>query len=185
MRNTLPKVATVALTAGALLLTAVPASATTSATASAAAAQAEPFSVFDVSVKAPKKVKAGGKISYTVIAQNKGPHYADYYFLGGQFPKGIDLKKVYYRSSVKGTECELDGRALYCFIPKVVEKGEAIAMIFDVRLTKKARGTQTARLGIVSYDVQTGMEDMSKEELDRLGIPVHGYAKTVKTKVVR
>ncbi|MFG1697055.1 hypothetical protein [Nonomuraea sp. NPDC049309] len=179
MRNTLPKVATAALTAGALMLTAAPVS------AAVQASKNEPFSVFDVSVKAPKKVKAGGKISYTVVAQNKGPHYADYYFLGGEFPKGIDLKKVYYRSSVKGTECELDGRALYCFIPKVVEKGEAIAMIFDVRLTKKARGTQTARLGIVSYDVQTGMEDMSKEELDRLGIPVHGYAKTVKTKIVR
>ncbi|MET8863658.1 hypothetical protein ABZW11_11935 [Nonomuraea sp. NPDC004580] len=176
MPDSLPKVATVALAAGALLLSATPASAT---------AQDDPFSVFDVQVKAPKKVKPGGKISYTVVARNKGPHYADYYFLGGEFPKGVDLKKVYYRSSVKGTECGLDGRALYCFVPKVVEKGESIAMIFDVKLTKKAKGTQTARLGIVSYDVQTGMENMSKEELDRLGVPVHGYAKTVKTKIAR
>ncbi|MGR6913051.1 hypothetical protein ACU635_02200 [[Actinomadura] parvosata] len=176
MRNSLLKGAALAIAAGALLVPAVPASATTAA---------DPYSSFSVSVKAPKTVKPGGKINYLVTAVNKGPHYADYYFLGGEFPKGVDLRKVYYRSSVKGTECELDGRALYCFIPAVLEKGDAVSMLFETRLTKKATGTQKATLGVVSYNVDQGMENMSKEELDRLGIPEYAFGKTVKTKIVR
>ena len=185
MRNSLPKVASLALVAGALLLPAVPASATTAPATAVKAVQDDPFSVFDVTVKAPKKVKAGGRINYTIHAVNDGPHYADAWFLGGQFPKGVDLKKIRYRTSIADTECFLDGRAFYCFANKILEKGESVTMVFETRLTKKAKGTQTATLGIISYDVQTGMENMSKEELDRLGIPEHGYAKTVKTKIVR
>ncbi|MFC4112672.1 DUF11 domain-containing protein [Nonomuraea zeae] len=170
--------------AGALLLPAVPASATT-ATATTAAVASAPFSAFDIKVKAPKTAKPGGKVNYTIFATNKGPYYADYYFLGGEFPKDVDLRKVRYRTSVKGTECYLEGRALFCFLPKILEKGDSITMIFETRLKKSAKGTQKATLGIVSYDVDQGMENMSKEELDRLGVPEHGFAKTVKTKVVR
>jgi Domain of unknown function DUF11 len=176
MRNPLLKIATLAVAAGALLIPAVPASAT---------AMDDPFAVFDVQVKATKKAKPGGKVTYSIVATNKGPHYADYYFVGGEFPKHIDFRKIKYSSSVKDTECALDGRAFYCFVPQVVEKGDSIGLTFYTNLTKKAKGTQTAKLGVVTYDVQTGMEDMSKEELDRLGVPEHGYVKTVKTKVVR
>ncbi|MEV1171185.1 hypothetical protein [Nonomuraea sp. NPDC049784] len=176
MRN-LTKVASLALLASALLVPAVPASAT--------AVADDPFSVFKVSVKVAKTAKAGGKLNYTIVATNTGPYEANAYFLGGQFPKDVDLRKIYYRSSVKGTECGLEGRALYCLVPKVLKKDESIAMIFETKLKKTAKGTETATLGVISYDLQTGMEDMSKEELERLGVPEHGYAKTVKTKIVR
>ncbi|MGP3962879.1 hypothetical protein ACTWPT_43500 [Nonomuraea sp. 3N208] len=184
MRNSLLKAATLALLAGALLIPAVPASATT-ATTSAAATAADPFSAFGVKVKAPKTVKAGGKIKYTIVATNKGPHYADSWFLGGEFPKGVDLKKIRFGTSVKGTECYGEGRAFYCFLPQVVEVGDSVAMVFDAPLKKGAKGTQTATIGVVSYNVDQGMENMSKEELDRLGIPEFGFKKTVKTKIVR
>jgi hypothetical protein len=184
MRNSLPKVASLALLAGALLLPAVPASAAT-VTAKTAAVMDDPFSAFAVQVKAPKTAKAGGKLKYTIHAVNKGPHPADAYFVGGQFPKDVDLRRIHYSTSVTGTECFLDGRAFFCFLPKILKKDEAVTMTFEPKLKKNAKGTQKATLGVVSYDVQTGMENMSKEELDRLGIPEHGYAKTVKTKVVR
>ncbi|GAA3662138.1 hypothetical protein GCM10022224_027320 [Nonomuraea antimicrobica] len=185
MRNSLTKVAALALAAGALLVPAVPASATTVATGSTATVLDEPFSVFDVQVKAPKTVKSGGKITYKIVATNKGPHYADAWFVGGALPKGADLRRVEYTTSVKGTECGLEGRALYCWLPQILEKGDSVTMTFEVRLKKSAKGTQQATLGVISYDVQTGMENMSREELERLGIPEHGYAKTVKTKIVR
>jgi uncharacterized repeat protein (TIGR01451 family) len=185
MRYSLSKAATLALLAGALLIPAVPASAATTATTTAVTKAADPYSAFDVKVKATKAVKAGGKIKYTIVATNKGPHYADSWFVGGQFPKGVDLNKIRFGTSVKGTECYGEGRAFYCFLPQVVEVGDSISMAFDAPLKKSARGTQTATLGVVSYNVDQGMENMSKEELDRLGIPGFGFAKTVKTKVVR
>ncbi|MEV0830654.1 hypothetical protein [Nonomuraea rubra] len=181
MRNSLLKGAALAIAAGALLLPAVPAAATTTVTAATAA---DPFSAFDVTVKATKKVKPGGKITYTIRAVNKGPHYADSWFVGGEFPKGVDLRNISYWAE-KGTQCALDGRAFYCVLPRVVEVDEAISMKFVAKTTKKAKGTQTATLGVVTYNVDQGMENMSKEELDRLGIPEFAFAKTVKTKVVR
>ncbi|WP_433436679.1 hypothetical protein [Nonomuraea sp. CA-141351] len=176
MRN-LTKVVSLALLAGALLVPAVPASATTVAD--------DPFSVFDVKVKASKTAKAGGKIKYSIVATNKGPYDADAWFVGGEFPKGVDFKRIMYTTSVKKTACGLEGRAFFCLLPKVLKKGDSIEMTFEAKLKKTATGTQTATLGVVSYDVQTGMDNMSKEELERLGIPSHGYGKTVKTKVVR
>ncbi|MEV4361544.1 hypothetical protein ACWEPL_24290 [Nonomuraea sp. NPDC004186] len=178
MRN-LTKAASLALLAAALLVPAVPASASTTTAAD------EPFSVFDVKVKAAKTAKAGGKLNFSIVATNKGPYQADAYFVGGEFPKGVDLRRIMYRTSVKGTECGLEGRAFFCFLPEILEKGDSISLIFETKLKKTATGTQTAKLGVISYDVQTGMENMSKEELDRLGIPEHGYVKTVKTKIVR
>lgn len=186
MPNSFAKGATLALLAGALLLPAVPASAAAPvATKAAAAAAADPYSAFNVKVKASKTVKPGGTIKYTIVATNKGPHYADAWFVGGQFPKGVDLKKIRYGTSVKGTECVGEGRAFFCFLPQLLEVGDSVSMIFEAKVKKSATGTQKATLGVVSYNVDQGMEDMSKEELDRLGIPEFGFAKTVKTKVVR
>ncbi|MCF6472934.1 hypothetical protein FAF44_31755 [Nonomuraea sp. MG754425] len=183
MRNSLTKVAALAIAAGALLLPAVPAAAGT--TTATAATMAEPFSAFDVKVKAPKTAKPGGKIKYTISATNKGPHYADAWFIGGEFPKGMDLRRINYTPPVKDTECFLDGRAFYCYVPAIVEKGDTVTMTFSGKLTKQAKGTQTATLGVVSYNYDQGMEDMSKEELDRLGVPQYAFAKTVKTKIAR
>ncbi|SEG74987.1 conserved repeat domain-containing protein [Nonomuraea solani] len=183
MRYSLPKAASLALLAGALLLPAVPASATT--VTNTAAVLDDPFSVFKVSVKAPKTAKAGGNLTYKISAVNTGPHSADAWFVGGEFPKGVDLKKIRYASSVAKTECFGEGRAFFCYAPKVLEKGDGVTLAFYTKLKKNAKGAQKATLGIISYDVQQGMEDMSKEELDRLGIPVNGYPKSVTTKVVR
>ncbi|TMR95297.1 DUF11 domain-containing protein [Nonomuraea basaltis] len=185
MRNSLPKAASLALLAGALLIPAVPASAAPVAAKTAAVTAADPFSAFDVKVKAPKTARAGGKIRYTIVATNKGPHYANAWFIGGEFPKGVDLKKISYAASIKGTECFGEGRAFFCFLPKVLEVGDSAAVMFEAKLKKSAKGTQKATLGVVSYNLDTGMEDMSKEELDRLGVPEFGFQKTVKTKVVR
>ncbi|MFI7105225.1 hypothetical protein ACIBK9_02850 [Nonomuraea sp. NPDC050227] len=194
MRNSLTKVASLALLAGALIVPAVPASATTTTaahTATAAKAADAPFAVFDIKLKASKTAKAGGQIKYSLQATNTGPYSADAWFVGGQFPKGVDLRKIRY-SAPKGTICALDGRALYCSVPYVLEKDDWVRLEFYAKLKKSAVGTQKATLGVVTYDVQQGMWDQEKgtwslaqEELERLGIPEHGYAKTAKTKIVR
>jgi uncharacterized repeat protein (TIGR01451 family) len=191
MRNSLTKAASLALIAGALVIPSAPASATTSAVAHTAKVADDPFAVFDIKLKASKTAKAGGWIKYSVTATNNGPFSADAWFVGGQFPKGVDLRKIRY-SAPKGTLCALDGRALYCSVPYVMEKGDWVRLDFDAKLKKSAKGTQKAVLGVVTYDVQQGMWDQEKgtwslaqEELERLGIPEHGYAKTAKTRVVR
>lgn len=175
--------------AGALVFSAAPVSAAPAAPVAAAAVKSaeDPFSVFDVKLTATKKAKAGGKVRYSITAVNAGPHEATggTWFVGGLFPKGVDLKKISYRTSVEGTQCELIKRDLFCVLPATVKKGESVAMIFDARLTKSAKGTQKAILGVVSYNVQTGMENLSKEELDRLGVPGFGFVKQASTKVVR
>ncbi|WP_327586367.1 DUF11 domain-containing protein [Nonomuraea sp. NBC_00507] len=186
MRYSLPKAATLALLAGALLLPAVPASAATTTTTTTTTKAADPYSAFAVKVSAPKTVKVGGKIKYTIVATNKGPHYADSWFLGGEFPKGIDVKKVRYISNHSKMRCGLaSARVFYCPATEVIEVGDSVSITFYATLKKSAKGTQTANVGIVTYNVDQGMEDMSKEELDRLGVPGFGFNKKVKTKVVR
>ncbi|MEV3978411.1 hypothetical protein [Nonomuraea sp. NPDC049758] len=192
MRNSLTKVASLALLAGALIVPAVPASATTTTAHTATAAKADDaFAVFDIKLKASKTAKAGGQIKYSLQATNTGPYSADAWFVGGQFPKGVDLRKIRYRAP-KGTVCALDGRALYCSVPYVMEKDDWVRLDFYAQLKKSATGTQKATLGVVTYDVQQGMWDQEKgtwslaqEELERLGIPEHGYAKSATTKIVR
>ncbi|MET9338628.1 hypothetical protein [Nonomuraea sp. NPDC003804] len=176
--------------AGALVFSAAPVSAAPTAPVAAAAvakSAADPFSTFDVKLTATKKAKRGGKVRYTITAVNTGPHEATAgtWFVGGLFPKGVDLRKVTYRTSVDDTACELIKRDLFCVLPATVKKGESIAMVFDARLTKTASGTQKAVLGVVSYNVETGMENLSKEELDRLGVPGFGFVKQARTTVVR
>ncbi|MFF4194248.1 hypothetical protein [Nonomuraea sp. NPDC001831] len=191
MRNSLTKVASLALLAGALIVPAVPASATTTTAAHAVKAADAPFAVFDIKLQASKTAKAGGQIRYSLKATNTGPFSADAWFVGGQFPKGVDLRRVRY-DAPKGTVCTLDGRALYCSVPYVLEKKDWVRLDFYAKLKKNATGTQKATLGVVSYDVQQGMWDQEKgtwalaeEELERVGVPVHGYAKTVRTRIVR
>ncbi|HEX4817912.1 MAG TPA: hypothetical protein VFV66_34655 [Nonomuraea sp.] len=183
MRNSLVKGSTLALLAGALLIPAVPASATA---ATAASAAADPYSAFTVSVKAPAKAKPGSKIKYTIVATNKGPHYADSWFIGGEFPKGVDVKNIRYRANHAILQCGLvSARAFYCPPTQIIKVGDSVSITFYAQLKKNAKGTQKATLGIVSYNVDQGMENMSKEELDRLGTPGFGFAKSVKTKVGR
>ncbi|WP_188188658.1 DUF11 domain-containing protein [Nonomuraea sp. SYSU D8015] len=185
MRNSLPKVATLAALAGALLIPAVPASAAAAPVAAKAAA-ADPYSAFDVKVKASKTAKAGGKIKYTIVATNKGPHYADAWFVGGEFPKGVDMKSIRYDTNHSKMRCELvSARAFWCPPTEVIEVGDSVTLAFYAKLKKSAKGTQKATIGIVSYNFDQGMENLNKEELDRLGVPRFGFEKSVKTKVVR
>ncbi|RSN01115.1 hypothetical protein DMB42_39650 [Nonomuraea sp. WAC 01424] len=191
MRNSLTKVASLALLAGALIVPAVPASATTTTAAHTAKVADDPFAVFKINLKASKTAKAGGHIKYSLTATNTGPYSADAWFVGGQFPKGVDLRKIRY-SAPKGTICALDGRALYCSVPYVLEKDDWVRLVFDAKLKKNAKGAQKATLGVITYDVQQGMWDQEKgnwslaqEELERLGIPEHGYAKSATTRIVR
>lgn len=189
MPNSLPKTAALALLAGALLIPAVPAAAapvTAAPVAAKAAVAADPYSAFDVKVKAPKVVKAGGNIKYTIVATNKGPHYADAWFLGGEFPKGVDVRSIRYETNHTKMRCALvSARAFYCPPTEVIEVGDSVAIVFYAKLKKSAMGTQKATLGVASYNVDQGMENMSKEELDRLGVPEFGFRKTVTTRVVR
>ncbi|MFI6321412.1 hypothetical protein ACIBG8_28000 [Nonomuraea sp. NPDC050556] len=184
--NKAASIALVAPLAGSLLFAAAPASAAPAVATKAVTAQSDPYSSFDVQVKAPKTAKAGGKVRYSVVATNAGPYEATAgtWFVGGTFPKGLDLKKTSYRASVAGTECSLVDRELFCLFPATVKKGEYVSIVFEGRFKKNAKGTQKAILGVASYNVDTGMENLSKEELDRLGIPGYAFAKLVKTRIV-
>lgn len=177
--NKAAAIALVAPLAGSLLFAAAPAVAKT--------AVADPYASFDVQVKGPKTAKAGGKIRYSIVATNLGPYEATEgtYWVGGTLPKGLDIAKTRMLPSVAGTQCAMvTATELFCLVPATVKKGEYVSIVFDGRLKKNAKGTQKALLGVMSYNVDTGMENLSKEELDRLGVPRFGFAKVVKTKVV-
>ncbi|MFI6481340.1 hypothetical protein ACIBH1_25645 [Nonomuraea sp. NPDC050663] len=154
--------------------------------ASAATTADDPYSVMDVTVKGPKTVKAGKTYKYTIDAYNEGPHVADYYYLGGTLPKGTDLKKLRY-SGPKGTQCAMaDSRNILCWGPWVLEKGDADWLTLHIQLKKGTKGTATAKLGAIVYDIPTGMTDLPKDEIDRLGgFNSWFYGKTVKSKIVR
>ncbi|MGJ6965075.1 hypothetical protein ACSDR0_24505 [Streptosporangium sp. G11] len=182
MRHPISKIAALALVTplvGGMLFTA-PASA---ASAQApAAVQDEPYSTFAVTVSAPKKVKANGKITYKIKAVNKGPHPADYFFIGGLLPKGAKLTSV---AGPKGTQCDNYEDGLWCWGPNVVEVGDYEAMALTVKLGKKSGRTAEAILGVDSFDVPTGAETLSRDELERMGLKHWYFVKKVKTKIVR
>ncbi|WP_440067860.1 hypothetical protein [Streptosporangium sp. OZ121] len=183
MRHPISKIAAIALVtplAGGMLL-AAPSSAA-SAQAPAAAVKAEPYSTFAVTVSAPKKVKAGGKITYKIKAVNKGPHPADYFFMGGLLPKGSKVTAIY---APKNTQCDNYDDGLWCWNPKVVKVGEYEAMAITVKLGKKSGRTAQAILGVDAYDVPTGAETLSRDELERMGIKSWYFVKKVKTSVAR
>jgi uncharacterized repeat protein (TIGR01451 family) len=183
MRHPISKIVALALVtplAGGMLL-AAPASAA-SAQAPAAAVQDEPYSTFAVTVSAPKKAKAGGKITYRIKAVNKGPHPADYYFVGGLLPKGAKLASV---AGPKGTQCDSYDDGFWCWGPYIVEVGDYESMAITVKLGKKSGRTAEAILGVDSFDVPTGAETLSRDELERMGLKHWYFVKKVKTKIVR
>ncbi|MER5645165.1 hypothetical protein [Streptosporangium sp. NPDC002524] len=183
MRHPISKIVAIALVtplAGGMLL-AAPSSAA-SAQAPAAVVKAEPYSTFAITVSAPKKVKANGKITYKIKAVNKGPHQADYFFTGGLLPKGSKVLKV---AGPKGTTCDSYEDGLWCWNPNVVEVDEYETLAITVKLGKKSGRTAQAILGVDSYDVPTGAENLSRDELERMGIKSWYFVKKVKTSIVR
>ncbi|MEV0582920.1 hypothetical protein [Nonomuraea sp. NPDC050310] len=189
MRNSLSKAGAFALLAplaGGLLFTAAPAAAAAPVTTTAVVAKTadDPYSVFDVKVRAPKAVKAGGTIKYRISAVNTGPHHADYYYIGGQLPKGLTGKIKAWGPD--GTACTSDSTGFWCWGPYALDKGYEDWLIIEIKLSKRVKGVATAKLGALVYDIPTGMEKLNKEEIDRLGgVNSWFYGKSVKTKIVR
>lgn len=157
-------------------------STTTAATTTTVAAQAKPFSNFKISVKYNKSTRRGGKITYYLKAKNLGPYYADYYWIGGEVPKGV-VPTLRWSAS-KGSKCTWEGRWFWCWGKYVLQKGKTDWLNFQVTLKKGTTGVATARLGVIAYDVDQGMENIDKEELKRLGIKGYTWLKTAKTRIV-
>ncbi|GII63107.1 hypothetical protein Skr01_31920 [Sphaerisporangium krabiense] len=191
MRHPLAKIAATAVAvplAGALMFAALPASAATSAksgtvTATAKAAGEDPYSAFSVTVTGPKKAKRGGEITYRIKGVNNGPWTADDYYLGGTLPK--NLRGPVYYDGPKGTKCGFFPDGFWCWPPYALEKGESTWLTITVRLKKGATGTATAKLGVNTWNWPTGAEDLSRDELRRIGVKGWYFTKPVKTKIAR
>ncbi|RCG30328.1 hypothetical protein DQ384_16470 [Sphaerisporangium album] len=207
MRHPIAKIATAAVAVpmtGALLLAATPASAapvgpatrassvtttspltavsTGTATTTTKAADDDAYSTFSVQVTGPKKAKPGGEITYRIKGLNKGPWTADDYYFGGTLPKGI--RGTVYFDGPKGTKCGFFPDGFWCWPPYVLEKGEDSWLTITVRLKKGTKGTVAAKLGVNSWDWPTGSENLSREELKKIGIKSWYFTKSVKTKIV-
>ncbi|WP_327088179.1 hypothetical protein OIE66_38615 [Nonomuraea sp. NBC_01738] len=165
-----------------------PASATTATTASAAAdaavtrAVGKPYSKFKISVTYNKRTKRGGKITYRLRAKNLGPYYADYFWIGGEVPKGVVPTLRW--GAAKGTKCTWEGRWFWCWGKYRLEKGDTEWLNFQVTLKKGTKGLAKARLGVIAYDVPQGAENIDKEELKRIGIDGWQWLKSAKTTIV-
>jgi uncharacterized repeat protein (TIGR01451 family) len=185
MRHPISKIAALALIAplaGTMAL-AIPASAaSTKATAGVVKTADAPLSSFTVTVSAPKKVKVNGKITYTIKAINRGPYEADSFYLGGVLPKGSKVTSV---SAPKGTECDTYDNGYWCYMPWVLDVNYYETIKITVKLGKKSGRTAEASLGVETYDSPTGSENLSREELDRLGLKHWNFMKKVKTAITR
>ncbi|MEQ4720857.1 hypothetical protein [Nonomuraea sp. B19D2] len=170
------------LAAAPLAVPAQASAATTTAPTAAAVTQSKPFSKFKISVKHTTRTKRGGKITYYVRAKNLGPYYADYYWMGGKLPKGV--RPTLRWGGPKGTKCTWEGQWFWCWGPLRLEKGKTDWLNFQLTLKKGTRGTVAAKVGVMSFDVDQGMENIDEEELKRLGIKGYLWLKTVKTQIV-
>jgi hypothetical protein len=186
MRRQVGTLLGLALITPVVIAPSIPASAAT-ATAQVAITKADdPYSVFKISsVRYTKKVKPGGWLKYSFTATNTGPYEADYYWIGGILPKGIDHKGTLYWNGPKGSKCYWEDREFWCWTPHILKADESDRLSFWLKLSKKATGTQVAKIGAINYDVPRGAEDLDKERLKDLGIKGWLYAKTVKTKVIK
>jgi hypothetical protein len=155
---------------------------TTGPVARTASIKIAPYSSFKISVKYSSRTKRSGKITYSVQAKNLGPHYADYYWMGGEVPKGVVPKLRW--GGPKGTKCTWEGRWFWCWGPLRLEKGKTDWLKFQVTLKKGTKGVAKARVGVMSFDVDQGMENIDEEELKRLGIKGYYWLKTAKTRIV-
>ncbi|GAA2880737.1 hypothetical protein GCM10010517_43410 [Streptosporangium fragile] len=184
MRHPISKIAALALVAplaGGMLFTAPASAAPAQAPASAAATADEPYSAFKVSVSAPKKVRAGGKITYTIKAVNEGPHLADTFYMGGLVPKGSKITAIH---APKGTVCDNYSDGFWCWTPDALKVGQYEAIQVTVKLGKKSGRTAEAILGVDTYDVPNGAENLSRDEYERMGIKGWYFVKKVKTRIV-
>ncbi|MEO3853458.1 hypothetical protein [Acrocarpospora sp. B8E8] len=166
-----------------------PTTATTATALPAKAAKRAPYANFKIHhVTYPKKVKAGGKVTYSFQITNVGPHSADYYYIGGILPKGIVTTLKW--GGPKGTECFWEGREFWCWPPPILYPNPAEGqtdttwLTIQITLLKGTRGTLTTKLGAITYDVPTGAENLDKSQLKELGIDGWITTRTVKTKII-
>lgn len=175
---------------GGLLFSAAPALAAPTAHPAEVSAADRPFSTFAVTAAGSKTVRPGGTLRLTMKGRNTGPYAADAWFATALLPAAADIsKRVRFTSSVKDTACHVTKsgghKVVVCLLNRTLAKSRDFKLSLDVRVKKNAKGTLKSGLYVLSYDVQTGMEDFSQEELDRVGIPNHLFGRTVKTKVIR
>ncbi|MEV6868618.1 hypothetical protein AB0M44_47555 [Streptosporangium subroseum] len=159
-----------------------------SSTPALAASEGTPFSTFKVKATATKQVQPGGKIVYKVVGTNAGPYNlgARHYNVVFQLPKGLDAFKVKSFGPKEEDACAPEKGFVYCTVNKPIPVGSSISYRFEVKAGSEAKGTLKAILGVMSFDVPTGMQDMNEKEAERIGgIPTWGFGDTVTTKVVR
>ncbi|MGW0062892.1 hypothetical protein ACWDTT_23540 [Streptosporangium sandarakinum] len=197
MLHPISKIATLAVAAplaGAMLFaapataaSASPAAASTATAASAVKKADDPFSVFTVKGAAPKKVRPGGKITYSLKATNTGPYEskAGEYYVVVYAPKGVDVGGKWSYYGPKKSQCVSDGPIAVCAIDKTMKVGDSVSFTFKMNVKKNAKGTLKSTLGVLAYDVPNGAENLSREELERLGVKSWLYGKQYSTRVVR
>ncbi|GGQ11049.1 hypothetical protein [Streptosporangium pseudovulgare] len=197
MLHPISKIATLAVAAplaGAMLFAAPataastsPAAASTASAASASKKADDPFSVFAVKGSASKKVRPGGKITYSLKATNTGPYESkagEYYIVVGA-PKGVDIAGKWSYYGPKKSACVSEDQFAFCAVDKTMKVGDSVSFTFEMKVKKSAKGTLKTSLGVLAFDVPNGAENLSREELERLGVKSWLYGKRYSTHVVR
>ncbi|GAA4235505.1 hypothetical protein FHR32_003211 [Streptosporangium album] len=191
MRHPIYKIAALALVAplaGTMML-ASPASAASAKAPAAVAKKADnPYSTFTVKATASTKVRPGGKITYTIKATNAGPYSSDpgSYFVVAYVPKNVDISaKGGSYWGPKKAQCAAEERIVVCAVDKKLEKGGSVSFGFEFKVKKDAKGTLKTALGVLAYDVPTGADTLSRDELERLGVKSWFFGKQHSTRVAR
>ncbi|GAA3662174.1 hypothetical protein GCM10022224_027370 [Nonomuraea antimicrobica] len=96
----------------------------------------------------------------------------------------VPLRRPLRWGGPKGTKCTWEDRWFWCWGPLRLEKGDTDWLNFQVTLKPGTKGTATAKVGVMSFDVDQGMENMDEEELERLGIKGYNWLKTARTTIV-
>ncbi|MFJ2028338.1 hypothetical protein [Streptosporangium sp. NPDC087985] len=191
MRHPISKIAALALAAplaGTMLFAAPASAATAQASVTVAKKVDEPFSTFAVKATASKTVRPGGKIAYSIKATNTGPYTSDAgsYFVVAYVPKHVDIngKGGSYRGPKKAG-CITEEQLVVCLVDKNLKLGDSVSFNFEFKVKKGAKGTLKTALGVLAYDVPTGAETLSRDELERLGVKSWFFGKQHSTKVAR
>jgi hypothetical protein len=190
MRHPIAKIAALALVAplaGTMLLAGTALAAPTKAPVTAVQKADDPFSTFTIQASASKTVRPGKKIAYTIKATNAGPYISDAgaYYIAAEVPKGVVLSGKWTYRGPDESECISDGQLLVCIVDKDLKVKESVSFKFEFKVAKTAKGTLKSYLGVLAYDVPTGAENLSRDELERLGVKSWFFGKEHRTSVAR
>ncbi|SNS92510.1 conserved repeat domain-containing protein [Streptosporangium subroseum] len=190
MRHPISKIAALALVAplaGTFLLAGPASAAPAKAPAAAVKKADDPFSTFVVQAAASKTVRPGKKITYTIKATNSGPYVSDggAYFIVAVLPKSVILSGKWTYQGPAKSECASEEQVLICAVDKNLKVKESVSFKFAFKVAKTAKGTLKSTLGVLAYDVPTGAETLSRDELERLGVKSWLFGKNHSTRVAR